>query len=106
MDALYGGDAQVSGYGVEFSDLVMVKIEAEHPVPGLDNLLARLEERRPSNWDVAASPKQYKEKIVVANYIWAASLGPTMVDWTLSPESLCLRITEEVEHTIEPTPTS
>lgn len=45
--------------GIEFSDLGMVKIEAEHPIPGFNNLVARLDERCPSNWDIPASPEQY-----------------------------------------------
>lgn len=39
---------------VEFLDLGMVWIEVEHPGPGLDNLIARLEEQRSSNWDIPA----------------------------------------------------
>lgn len=38
--------------GVEFPELGIVKIEAEHPPPGLDNFVARLDERLPSNWDI------------------------------------------------------
>lgn len=34
---------------VEFPDLRLVKIDAEHPMLDFDNLLARLEERHPSN---------------------------------------------------------
>lgn len=42
---------------VEFLDLGMVKIELEYSIPGLDNLLAWLEERCLSNWDILASPE-------------------------------------------------
>lgn len=42
---------------IEFLDLGLVKIKVEHPVSGFDNLLARPEEQRPSNWEVPASPK-------------------------------------------------
>lgn len=41
--------------GVEFVNLGMVKIEAEHLVPDVDNLVARLDERCLSNWDILAS---------------------------------------------------
>lgn len=41
--------------GLEYPDLGIVKIEAEHPVLGLDNLVSRLDERRPSNWDILTS---------------------------------------------------
>lgn len=41
--------------GLEFLDLGLVKIEADHPVIGVDRLLTRLEEQRPSNWDVPTS---------------------------------------------------
>lgn len=63
--------------GLEFLDLGIEKIEADHPVHGFDILLARLEERRPSNWDVLASLKQYIEAIEPANYLLAASVDPT-----------------------------
>lgn len=49
--------------GVEFPDLGLVKIEADHTIPGFDNLLFQLEERHPSNWRIPASPEQYLEKI-------------------------------------------
>lgn len=39
------------------SNLGMVKIEAEHPVPGLDRLLASLEERCSTSFDITASFK-------------------------------------------------
>lgn len=35
------------------------KLEAEHPLPGFDNLVANLDERPPNNWDNPASPEQY-----------------------------------------------
>lgn len=41
---------------IEFLDLGLVKIKVD-PVSGFDNLLARPEEQRPSNWEVPASPK-------------------------------------------------
>lgn len=55
---------------IEFLDLGLVKIKVEHPVSGFDNLLARPEEQRPSNWEVPASPEQYKEEIGATDYIW------------------------------------
>lgn len=33
----------------------MIKIEAEHPLPGFDNLFSRLDERYPSNWEILTS---------------------------------------------------
>lgn len=48
---------------VGFSDLGIVKIEVEHHVPGLDNLLTLLEERRPSNQDVLMYFKRYIQEI-------------------------------------------
>lgn len=65
--------------GVEFSDLGMEKMKAEHPVPRLDNLLTRLEERHPSNYDVLASPEQYIEEIGATDYIWDISVDPAIV---------------------------
>lgn len=49
--------------GVEFLDIGLVKIEADHPILDFDSLLARLEEQRPSNWDIPASLEQFKEEI-------------------------------------------
>lgn len=56
--------------GVEFSELGMVKTEAEHPVPGLDQLCISLEMRRFSRLDVLASvEEEYVEKIDLATFI-------------------------------------
>lgn len=35
--------------GLEFPDLELVKIEADHPILGFDSLIAQLDERHPSN---------------------------------------------------------
>lgn len=43
----------------------------------MPDLLARLEERPPTNWDVPLSPEQYIEEIGVTNCIRAASVDPT-----------------------------
>lgn len=40
-----------------------MKIEVEHPILDSDSLLARLEEQRPSNWDIPPSLGQFKEEI-------------------------------------------
>lgn len=40
---------------MEFPDLGMVKLEAEHPVPSVNNLAACLEEYHPTNLDVHVS---------------------------------------------------
>lgn len=64
--------------GVEFSDLGMVKIEVEHPVPDLDNLLGRLDEQRPSNWEIPAFPGQYMEEIGLADYVQATLMDPAV----------------------------
>lgn len=53
---------------VEFPDLRMVKIKAEHPIPSFNNLVARLDEQRPSNWDIPLSPEQYIEEIRLGEY--------------------------------------
>lgn len=55
---------------MEFLDLGMVKIEAERPVAGLDNLLASLNEQHRSTWVVPASSEQY-----IRRYGW-----PTISD--------------------------
>lgn len=62
-------DARVSGCGHEFLDLGLVKVEADLAILGFDSLLARLEERPPSNWDILASLDQYIEEIWTADYI-------------------------------------
>lgn len=49
--------------GLEFPNLGMVKIEQDHPIPYVDNLVARLNERLSSNWHVPPSPEQYIEEI-------------------------------------------
>lgn len=56
-----------------------MKIEVEHPVPGLDNLVVRLEKQRPSNWDIPASSEKHIEEIGVADYIWAALVDLAVV---------------------------
>lgn len=38
--------------GVKFSDWGMVMTELDHLILGIDSLNAKLNERRPSNWDI------------------------------------------------------
>lgn len=48
----------------------MFKTEVEHLVPGLNNLIAILEERRYTHFNVLASPEEeYVEEINLAEYI-------------------------------------
>lgn len=62
--------------GVEIPELGLVKIEADHSLPGVNILLTRLEEQNRSNWDVPIASEQYIEEIR-ADYI-----HPTLVDST------------------------
>lgn len=62
--------------GVEFPDLGMVKIEPDHPAPDVDSLIARLNDRHSSNWDVPHL-RQYIEENEVADYIRTTSIDPT-----------------------------
>lgn len=64
--------------GLEFSDLRMVKLEAEQFVPGLSNLVPRLNDRCPINWNIPTSFEQYIEEIELANYIQATLVDPTV----------------------------
>lgn len=92
--------------GVEFSDLGMVKIEADHPIPGVDTLIARLNQWLLSNWDVHQSPEQYIEVIGATNYIRPASMDPTTVmNVVPDPEVTEPSVMESVEPTVRATPT-
>lgn len=75
---------ELVGAGVEFPDLGLVKIKANHHVPGVDNLLTRLKERSSTNWDVPASP-EYKEewrnrlyRATTVDPATVASTGPSL----------------------------
>lgn len=55
---------------MDFPDLGIIKIRAEHPVPGLDRLITTLEERYSTHSDIPASPEEeYVEEIDLAEYI-------------------------------------
>lgn len=56
--------------GVEFPELEMVKIEAEHPVSGLDQLRVTLEAWRSIRFDVYASAEEeYVEEIDLETFL-------------------------------------
>lgn len=61
--------------GIEFPELGMMKIEADHKIRGFDNLFARLEKRSRVigmfPWDI--------EEIGAAVYIRVPSVDPAMV---------------------------
>lgn len=59
-----------SGTSMEFPELGMIKIEAEHAVPGLDQLCVSLETRRSTYFNVLASvEEEYVEEIDLATFI-------------------------------------
>lgn len=65
--------------GIDFPDLGMYKIEADHPMPSLNNLIVILEERYSSRFDVPVSLKQeYVEEITIAEYIQSILIAPAM----------------------------
>lgn len=54
----------------------MVNIEAEHPMPGLDKLVANLEDQHPTSWDIAKSSEEFIQEIMLADYIQAMLMDP------------------------------
>lgn len=55
---------------MDFSELGMVKIEANNPIPGLDQLSVTLEMGRFTDFDILASAEEgYMEEIDLATYI-------------------------------------
>lgn len=72
----------------------MVKIESNYQVPDVDNMMSKLEERRPSNWDVPPFSEQYVDEIGVTNLVRMGSADPTA---TAGPAPLF----EESEHVLE-----
>lgn len=72
--------------GMEFPELWMVKIEAEHPVPGLDQLCVNLERRRSTRFDVSASTKEeYVEEIDLATFIQSMLVVPSLEPRAATP---------------------
>lgn len=73
--------------GVEFLELGMVKIEAEHPAPGLDQLCITLEARRSTRFDVSTSAEEeYVEEIHLDIFIYAMLTRPALEpSMTISP---------------------
>lgn len=55
-----------------------MKIEVGHLIPGIDGLMTRLKERRPSRWDIPPSPEQYERRLAV-EFETAAFVDPTVV---------------------------
>lgn len=92
--------------GTRFLDLGMVKVEDEHPVPGLDRLVASLEERLPTNWDIPESSEQFIEEIGLVDYIQAMLVGPTVKTGTIPvPKATVPSTTEPMEPLMEQTST-
>lgn len=56
----------------------MVKVEAEHQVLGFDRLVAILEERRATSFDIPTSLTEFVEEINLAGYIQAMLVNPTL----------------------------
>lgn len=84
---------------VEFPGLEMVKIKV---FLSFDNLLAMLEERHLSNWDVPASLEWYIEEIG-ATEIQAASVAPSMLEGVEPALGMTTPSTTKLEEpTIEP----
>lgn len=74
--------------GLEFPELGMVKIEVEHPVPGLDQLHATLEARRSTRFDLSASAEEeYVEEIDLDTFSRAMLMRPTLEPGRIIPPS-------------------
>lgn len=72
--------------GGEFLELGNVKIEAEHPVLGLDQLRVSLETRRSTRFDVSSSiEEEYVEEIDLAIFIQAMLVKPALVPRVIIP---------------------
>lgn len=64
--------------GMEFLELGMVKITTEHQVPSLDRLVAVLEDRQATSFDVRSSPEAPAEEINLAEYIESMLTAPSL----------------------------
>lgn len=78
--------------GVKFPNLGMVTIEVEHPVPSFDNLVAKLDEWRPSNWDTPHLLNNILRRlgwVIIFRPCWWIRLWKQ--GWPLLWEQLCLQ---------------
>lgn len=53
---------------LEFPNLGIVEVEAEHPIPGIDGLMTRIKEHCLSGWDIPSSPEKYLKEIGAAKF--------------------------------------
>lgn len=83
--------------GMEFSELGMVKNEAEHPMAGLNWLVTVLEERRATSFDVRASQEEPVEEINLADYFQSMIIDPSLEVRVAKPT---VPLTDHFESTI------
>lgn len=103
---IYQGNARILGRTRGISRFGNGEIEANHLVPVVDSLIARLNERRSSNWDAPPSPDQYTKEFGAVDYISVAPMdSTTAVGVVLGPDVTEPLVAEQVEPAVKVTPT-
>lgn len=82
---------------MEFPDLAVLKIEAEHPMPSLDQLCVSLETRKSTCFHVLASiQEEYVEEINLVTYIQSMLIVPSLEVRVAAPSDRTLEVTPAV----------